>query len=136
MARVSDLPPEVDASLFYKSIKDIQTQAADKERIKMELEAKQSTHSASQGLTANDVMARVQYAINRLEDASKEDEKAVFETIIQFAEFHPNRMRLGLFVGSTTIKNGGDGEIRTLEWLSPLHAFQACSFDRSDTSPQ
>ena len=31
--------------------------------------------------------------------------------------------------------NGGDGEIRTLEWLSPLHAFQACSFDRSDTSP-
>jgi hypothetical protein len=34
------------------------------------------------------------------------------------------------------MKNGGDGEIRTLEWLSPLHAFQACSFDRSDTSPQ
>ena len=31
--------------------------------------------------------------------------------------------------------NGGDGEIRTLEWLSPLHAFQACSFDRSDTTP-
>ena len=35
-----------------------------------------------------------------------------------------------------TLINGGDGEIRTLEWLSPLHAFQACSFDRSDTSPQ
>ena len=34
-----------------------------------------------------------------------------------------------------TLINGGDGEIRTLEWLSPLHAFQACSFDRSDTSP-
>jgi site-specific DNA recombinase len=103
VARVSDLPPEVDASLFYKSIKDIQTQAADRERMKMELEAKQCTHSASKDLTANDVLARVQYAINRLEDASKEDQKAVFENIIQFAEFHPNRMRLGLFVGSTTM---------------------------------
>jgi hypothetical protein len=32
-------------------------------------------------------------------------------------------------------KNGGVGEIRTLEWLSPLHAFQACAFDRSATTP-
>jgi DNA replicative helicase MCM subunit Mcm2 (Cdc46/Mcm family) len=37
VARVSDLPPEVGASLFYKSIKDIQTQAADKEREKWHL---------------------------------------------------------------------------------------------------
>lgn len=96
---------------------------------------KKFAQTMEQGLTANDVMARVQYAINRLEDASKEDQKAVFENIIQFAEFHPNRMRLGLFVGSTTIKNGGVGEIRTLEWLSPLNAFQAFSFDRSDTTP-
>lgn len=120
VARVSDLPPEVDASLFYKSIKDIQTQVADKERIKIELESKQITHSASQGLSANDVMARVQYAINRLEDASKEDQKAVFENVIQFAEFHPQKLRLGvlcgsdsLFVGSTTIKNGGRDGTRT-----------------------
>ena len=69
VARVSDLPPEVDASLFYKSIKDIQTQVSDKERIKIELESKQITHSVSEGLTAHDLMTRVQYAINRLEDA-------------------------------------------------------------------
>jgi hypothetical protein len=95
-------------------------------------------------LTANDLLARVQYAINRLEDASKEDQKAVFESVIQFAEFHPQKLRLGvlagpagssMFMGSTTIKNGGVGEIRTLEWLSPLNAFQAFSFDRSDTTP-
>ncbi len=33
-------------------------------------------------------------------------------------------------------KDGGDGGIRTHERISPLHAFQACSFNRSDTSPQ
>jgi hypothetical protein len=32
--------------------------------------------------------------------------------------------------------NGGEGGIRTLEQFNPLHAFQACSFSRSDTSPK
>jgi hypothetical protein len=30
---------------------------------------------------------------------------------------------------------GGEKEIRTLERVAPLHAFQACSFNHSDTSP-
>ena len=32
-------------------------------------------------------------------------------------------------------KYGGEGGIRTLEQFDPLHAFQACSFSHSDTSP-
>ncbi len=32
--------------------------------------------------------------------------------------------------------NGGEGGIRTLEQFDPLHAFQACSFSHSDTSPK
>ena len=39
--------------------------------------------------------------------------------------------RLGLF-----FCNGGEGGIRTLEQFNPLHAFQACSFSHSDTSPK
>ena len=30
---------------------------------------------------------------------------------------------------------GGDGEIRTRDTVSRIHTFQACSFNRSDTSP-
>ena len=30
---------------------------------------------------------------------------------------------------------GGEGGIRTLDEVSPIHTFQACSFSRSDTSP-
>jgi hypothetical protein len=33
-------------------------------------------------------------------------------------------------------KNGGEGGIRTHGRVSPTHAFQACSLNRSDTSPQ
>ena len=32
-------------------------------------------------------------------------------------------------------KNGGENRIRTCEPLARLHAFQACSFNHSDTSP-
>jgi hypothetical protein len=33
-------------------------------------------------------------------------------------------------------ENGGEGGIRTHGRISPTHAFQACSLNRSDTSPQ
>jgi hypothetical protein len=32
--------------------------------------------------------------------------------------------------------NGGEGGIRTHGRISPTHAFQACSLNRSDTSPE
>ena len=32
-------------------------------------------------------------------------------------------------------RNGGEGGIRTLGKVTPTHAFQACSFNHSDTSP-
>ena len=40
-------------------------------------------------------------------------------------------------VGAKPCISGGERGIRTLETgFSRLHTFQACSFDRSDTSPQ
>ena len=36
----------------------------------------------------------------------------------------------------TQFLNGGERGIRTLGTLSRTHAFQACSFDHSDISPQ
>src|SRR6266568_4174168 len=39
--------------------------------------------------------------------------------------------------GQSVIRRiGGEGGIRTHEPVSRLHAFQACSFNRSDTSPR
>ena len=33
------------------------------------------------------------------------------------------------------LRSGGEGGIRTLDTVSRIHTFQACSFNRSDTSP-
>ena len=41
-----------------------------------------------------------------------------------------------IFTGCIKIeKNGGERGIRTLETVSRLHAFQACAFNHSATSP-
>lgn len=37
--------------------------------------------------------------------------------------------------GSGYIEFGGEGEIRTLDTISCIHTFQACSLSHSDTSP-
>ena len=37
--------------------------------------------------------------------------------------------------GLRLIRSGGEGGIRTLDTVSRIHTFQACSFNRSDTSP-
>lgn len=109
VTRISDLPPEMDAGLFYKSIKDIQVQIADKSKIKLELESK--SKAQVKHLDPKEILARVQSAVNKLEKAPKEDQRAIFENLISFAEFQPTKLKLGVFVGSTTIKNGGVGGI-------------------------
>ena len=37
--------------------------------------------------------------------------------------------------GGWGVRNGGEEGIRTLETVARLHAFQACAFDHSATSP-
>src|SRR5690606_41795247 len=37
--------------------------------------------------------------------------------------------------GALRTLSGGEGGIRTLDTVSRIHAFQACSFNHSDTSP-
>ena len=38
--------------------------------------------------------------------------------------------------GTKLLKNGGEKGIRTLDTVARIHAFQACAFNRSATSPR
>ena len=44
-------------------------------------------------------------------------------------------IHIGSRVGKSQEKNGGEGGIRTLVTLASNHAFQACAFNHSATSP-
>ena len=53
--------------------------------------------------------------------------------ITRIAQNRPNRRCERVEVIDS--KRGGEGGIRTLDRVSPIHAFQACAFNRSATSP-
>lgn len=122
--RIEELPPEVSAELFYKRLAEITQKIQELKNLKMDLES-QKRRSNFQQVSENSIAARVQYAIKHLQEAPKEKHREVFENVIQFAEIHTTKIRLGVYgsgsikkvsgdlttLSSCTFKVGGDGEI-------------------------
>lgn len=124
--RIEELPSELSAELFYKRLTEItkKTQELNAGLLELESQKRKSTQS---GVSESSLKARVEYAIKHLSEAPKEKHREVFDNVIQFAEIHATKLRLGVYggysnlkdskihpiEGSTTIKNGGGCEIRT-----------------------
>lgn len=53
----------------------------------------------------------------------------------QFSNTQKAKNPASFEVGFFDIQFGGEGEIRTLDTVSCIHTFQACSLSHSDTSP-
>ena len=118
MQRIEELPPELSAELFYKRLTEINKKMRELKAQKLDLET-QKIKTTSHGVSENSIRARVEYAVKHLNEAPKEKHREVLENVLQFAEIHPTKIKLGIYgghpiEGSTTIKNGGQGEIRTL----------------------
>lgn len=127
--RIEDLPSEVSAELFYKRLTEITQKLQELKNLKMELES-QKRKSSFKNVSESSILARVQYAIRNLSEAPKEKHREVFENVIQFAEIHSTKIRLGVYAAgspeganfnfkvsgdssigsSTTIQIGGEGE--------------------------
>jgi site-specific DNA recombinase len=128
--RIEDLPSEVSAELFYKRLTEITQKVQELKNLKMELES-QKRKSSFKNVSESSILARVQYAIKHLSEAPKEKHREVFENVIQFAEIHSTKIRLGVYAAgspegansnfkasgdssigsSTTIRIGGEGGI-------------------------
>jgi site-specific DNA recombinase len=161
IARIAELPQNVSATAFYTQLSEIQKQSAEKTKLKYELECPNTTQNTT--VTPDDVAVRIQRTLAVLEKAPKADQRAIFENVIQFAEFHATKLRLGVFaatgtdggsaqsgpsrsgrsrgsknlsiVGSRTFGTGGESGIRTHGKCYPTHAFQACALSHSAISP-
>ncbi|MGZ3769414.1 MAG: recombinase family protein [Bdellovibrio sp.] len=125
--RIEELPSELSAELFYKRLTEINKKTQELKAAQIELES-QKRKSTQSSVSESSLRTRVEYAIKHLSDAPKEKHREVFDNVIQFAEIHPTKLRLGIYGGysnlkgseilsivdSHTIKNGGEREIRTL----------------------
>lgn len=118
MQRIEELPPDLSAELFYKRLTEINRKIQELKAQHLELES-QKRKTSLQGVSGSSIKARIEYAIKHLAEAPKEKHREVFENVLQFAEIHPTKIKMGIYgghpiEGSTTIKIGGQGEIRTL----------------------
>lgn len=115
--RITELPAKVSAEPFYKQLSVIQEQISEKSRIKQELQLK-SHQVDNVRVLPGELQFRIQRTVNALEKISPEQRRGVFENVLQFAEFHPTKIRLGVYAGATgsshTIKNGGKSVLNTI----------------------
>jgi site-specific DNA recombinase len=145
--RISELPPKVSAEPFYKQLTLVQEQIAEKSKVKETL-LSQSLQENTLRVLPSELQLKIQRTVDTLEKTPPEMRRGIFENVIQFAEFHPTKIRFGVYTpagvaksgsraigGSTTIKIGGESGIRTHVKCYPKHAFQACAFSHSATSP-
>jgi site-specific DNA recombinase len=160
--RIAELPPEVSAVPLYKRLEELQAKIKAEKETKEVLETERY-RSQSADLNEMQLKARLQNAIDRLNEAPKEKTREIYANLLQFAEIHPMKIKLGVYtadenarptsgagnvisilsgtknlstVGSCTIKVGGEGEIRTHDTLTSVTAFQAVGLNHSPTSPQ
>lgn len=94
--RIEELPTEVSAELFYKRLTEITAKVQELKILKMELES-QRRKSSFQNVSEDSIKARVEYAIKYLQEAPKEKHREVFDNVIQFAEIHSTKIRLGVY---------------------------------------
>lgn len=133
VARISELPAKVSAEPFYKKLTLVQEEINERSRLKETL-LLQSREAHNEKVLPADITFRIQRTVEALEKAPPQKQRGIFENLIQFAEFHPTKLRLGVYttagaalslrdggslsgsiVGSRTIKIGGEREIRTLD---------------------
>ena len=96
MDRISDLPSEVSADLFYGKIKEITKKLESADALKSEI-ASQRTKTQSTSIDQGALRTRLERTLKLLDVAPKENQRDIFSNVIQFAEIHPMKVRLGLY---------------------------------------
>jgi site-specific DNA recombinase len=107
--RVADLPPDVSADLFYEKIKDVTRKLESANVEKTELLV-QKNRATGQLIDKEGLKRRLHGALARLDSIPKEKQREVFNNVIQFAEIHPMKLRLGLYAPTASITKAASGD--------------------------
>lgn len=99
--RIEELPSEVSAELFYKRLTEISDKIKELKKLKVELDS-QKRKSSFKNVSESSIKARIEYAIKHLQKAPKEKHREVFDNVIQFAEVHSTKIRLGVYGSGPT----------------------------------
>ncbi len=93
--RIADLPVEVPADGFYNQMKDWNQKILDLQHAKKELLA-QTTRLKNGAIDKNGLIEKLKRIIVRLEETPTENRRPLYSNLIEFAEIHPTKIRVGL----------------------------------------
>lgn len=93
--RIADLPPEIPADSFYSQMKEWSQKIQDLQNAKKELLAK-AAQLKNGTIDKNGLVEKLKRTIARLEDVPVENRRSLYSNLIEFAEIHPTKIRVGL----------------------------------------
>ena len=95
VARVADLPPEVSADSFYAQIGDWTKKVNELENLRKDLFSK-SVVLKTEIIDKDGLIKKLKRIVQSLSNTPLEKRRALYGTLIEFAEIHPTKIRVGL----------------------------------------
>ena len=104
VARVSELPPEISADGFYQQIKELNQKVNELRIVKAELISK-SIKLKGNAIDKMALVEKLKRTIAKLELTPVENRKPLYSNLIEFAEIHPTKIRVGLHAPTLSPSN-------------------------------
>ncbi len=96
ISRISELPQEIPADPFFEQIKELNTSLAGLKSVRAELQSK-SVQFQMNAIDRQALVKKIERTIESLETTPVKKRRPLYANLIQFAELHPTKIRVGLF---------------------------------------
>ena len=106
--RISDLPPDLPADAFYEQIRVTNQKLAELSFTKQDLVSKATTLNGHT-IDRLALIKKVKAVVERLETTPVENRRPLYSNLIQFAELHPTKIRVGIAAPAQMKATGTDG---------------------------
>lgn len=93
--RVAELPADIPADIFYQQIKETNKKIQELQLAKQGLLSKSITLKG-QAIDKDGLVDKIKNTVANLEEAPVEKRKPIYSTLIQFAELHPTKIKVGV----------------------------------------
>jgi site-specific DNA recombinase len=105
VTRISELPSEIPADPFFAQIKELNASIAILKSTRAELQSK-SVQFQLQSIDRNALVQKIERTIQSLEKTPVEKRRPLYANLIEFAELHPTKIRVGLYAPTTPVVTG------------------------------
>ncbi|MBC7419386.1 MAG: recombinase zinc beta ribbon domain-containing protein [Bdellovibrio sp.] len=95
--RVSELPTDLPADLFYEQIRQGQLKIQELKLSKEKL-AKDIYEAMKHEIDEKGFVDRIRRTIERLDTAQAEKQRPIFSNLLKFVEIHPMKIKIGMYV--------------------------------------